>query len=223
VPDPWEGRAIFTGSSGGGTRVTGQYHPRRGPRRGNGKLFAKFETLLNKVGLSANNQEGAVQHVIVPADSTPPLQRNYQAPIEIINKFGIQDGMRTVPISVHPREVPDWTLNDEKVCEFLKHRCPGAFRPAIHRKTNHCTHYTGAGKRYERRAHRKVAELCAVIYLWYRALLTAEQIAAELGVESGHVILIATDAREHYPLFEAGACGCFNRGKRRPLAVAAVA
>jgi hypothetical protein len=221
VPDLWEGRAILAGARGGGTpkAITGQYHP----RRGNGKLFAKYETMLNNVGLSANNQDGAVQHVIVPAASTPPLQRNYGTPIEVEKKYGIGDVMRTVPITVHPREVPDWTLNDEKVCEFLKHRCPGAFRPPIQRQTKRPTHYTGAGKRYERRAHRKVAELCAVIYLWYRVLLTAEQIAAELGVESGHVIRIANDAREHYPLFVAGECGCFNRGKRHPLAVAAVA
>jgi hypothetical protein len=195
------------------------YHP----RRNNSALFDTYEKILNKCGLSLNCLDGKNQHVIVAQDSTHPL-RNYRAPFEVKEKYGIEsDGvMRAVPVTVHECEVPSWTLDDSKVRAYLEHSCPSAF-PDVH---GHGAGRNSNGKKLtaarQRHVHKKLTELCAVLYLWFRAMQPCDVIANDLGIASERVRMIAQRARKHYPLFEAGTCRCKNRGwHRRTSAIAA--
>jgi hypothetical protein len=159
---------------------TSTYHP----RRGNGPLFARYEKMLGKCGLHVNIEHGNTQWVIVPSDQTPPLHRNRRAPLEVQDKYGIIDGMRSVPICIREREVPHWTLNDRLVREFIRHRFPQAFR-----------------KRPSRHFRHRAAELAAILYMTYRLLWPYELIGQELRIEPARALRIAHDAREHGKIF----------------------
>jgi len=41
--------------------------------------------------------------------------------------------------------------------------------------------------------------------------LKAADIGEELGCDEAHVVVVAQGAREHFTLYERGACGCFRR------------
>ncbi len=182
----------------------GHWHP----RRGNGQLFAKYEKILARLGLTPNLEGGDQQHVIVPADATPPRQRIYESPLELERRFGIgvADHCRVIPVNVHEREVPDWTKNDEQVRLFVMHRFPH-FQERLHTGSGV---RTGPTRRHP--THRKAAELAYVIYMWFRLLLPAATIAAELGLAEGHVIQRANDVREHgVKLFSPEGCDCNAR------------
>jgi len=59
-----------------------------------------------------------------------------------------------------------------------------------------------------------VAELCAIIYLAFRLMLSYEQIGEELGIAPERALRIASDAREHGNLLFSVGCDCMaRRGK----------
>jgi len=134
------------------------------------------------------------QHIVWPADHEPPLQFIRDKSLQL-ERLGIPgDSARLIPISVHPREIPEWTASDAKIREYILHRFPGLASPKA--KTR-------------RRFHNRACELCALIYLWFRCLLPAAEIAEELGLEVACVEQMAMNVRTH-GYFE-GTCGCNQR------------
>jgi hypothetical protein len=192
--DPWQGRAIFVGGRGGGPPRIAE---RRHVRRGRGPIFGKYEKLLARFGLGANMEAAGcqTQHIVWPVDHEPPLQFVKSKSLQLEN-LGIPGASaRTIPISVHLREIPGWTASDGKIREYILHRIPGLASPKA--KTR-------------RRFHNRACELCALIYLWFRCLLPAAEIAEELGLEVACVEQMAMNVRTH-GYFE-GKCGCKNWG-----------
>jgi hypothetical protein len=198
--DPYgEGRPMVLVRGPSGRKLPDTYHP----RRGNSKLFKQYEKILDECGLSVNCITGKTQNVITEKGATPPM-RNPTALSQCDKTYGLgfDTGMRSVPISAHPREVPDWSRSNENICAYIRHRCPSAF-PSDYRRSMET----------QKRAHKKAAELASVLYLFFRAMLPAATIAEELKITADRVMMIAEDARRHYPLFIAGKCRCKNRGR----------
>jgi len=92
--------------------------------------------------------------------------------------FGIPlSSVRSIPINVHPREIPEWTQDNGAVKRFILHRFPNAFK--------------------RKRIHLRGAELAAVISFYFRCPLSCEEIPEELGCGDKHVVGVAADARAH--------------------------
>jgi hypothetical protein len=105
---------------------------------------------------------------------------------------GIQGGARVVPISVHEREVPEWTLSDEKIKAYVLHVCPN-----LNKKNP--------------RSRNRAALIVATAYLWFRTLLTAEEIAEELGCTSEQVVTRVGHIRKHGAKLFGPGCNCQDR------------
>jgi hypothetical protein len=195
--DVWSGRAIFAAGAGTARKVESiDYHP----RRGNGQLFQKYDAILRRFGLSKDPND--VQHVAVAKGQDPP-DRVRDGHFQCQKKFGIPAGgstyMHAISVSAHEREVPEWTLDDSKVREFIAHRFPKLSRD-------------GLSKSSKKRVRARAGQLAAVLYLWYRALMPSEVIAEELGIDPAKVVRIAHTARHHGDLlFSASGCDCQTR------------
>lgn len=185
--DPFEGRSLWTG-----TGNAPDYVYRAHPRRGRGELFTEYENVLRKCGLGWNVNGGDAQHVIVAKESTPPLAYVKDAPIQLERKYAIKDGASVVPINVHEREIPAWTASDENIRAYILHVCP----------------HLNDSKRSRRRA----AAIVATAYLWFRTMLSAEEIATELGLTAEQVINRAGHIRKHGArFFSPEGCDCRAR------------
>ena len=169
--DPTEGRALLTGGTGGAATLANEFPCSYHPRRGNGEIFTKFERLLERCGLGRDG--GEQQHIIIPADATPPLKH--------ATGRGVDRG-HAIPINVHFREIPPWTQSDEKVRVFVLHRFPKL---------------TSKEKKHRRRSQHRASHTVALIYLWFRAMLPVAEIAELLGDEESHILQAAMDVRTH--------------------------
>ena len=88
------------------------------------QLFRKYGNILQRCGLNWNIQGGDQQHVIVPKGATPRLAHVKDALLQLERRHGTRDGARLIPINVHEREIPAWTLSDERLKEYVLHVCP---------------------------------------------------------------------------------------------------
>lgn len=185
-PDPQEGRALLSGGVGSYPRENlHSYHP----RRGNGALFADWERILSSCGLGSNIEGGnQTQHLVIPRNSTPPLKR--------VTGYDMRTS-HPIPISIHEREIPEELLNDAKVRELILHLHPGL---------------KSEERKIRRRARHRASFSLSIIFLWFRCLLHASEIAAELDVSENRVMQAAMDIRTH-GFFE-GTCRCGNRYDR---------
>ncbi|MFZ0978726.1 MAG: hypothetical protein WAN23_04915 [Candidatus Acidiferrales bacterium] len=203
--DPWgDGRAILVPKSGNyASHANGNGHRRNGHER---QLAHAWEAHLARFGLDSKTLNGRAerQDVIIPTNATPPL-KNCREDVQLAERYGIRwNTGHAVPIAVHERAVPDgWIYSDVMVREFLAHRFPGAFAPPSKR---------GSERRdIQRRARRRAAQLCAVLYMAFRLMLPYETIGMELKIDPDRALRVASDGRAHGDLYFSGKKCCRNR------------
>lgn len=202
--DGWgEGRPILVPKSGNYAHATGNGHRRRSR---DVQVAREWERHLARFGLDSQTLNGKAerQDVVIPTNATPP-PKNCREDVQLVERYGIPwQTHHAVPISVHERAVPDeWVYNDAMVREFLAHRFPGAFAPPSKR---------GSERRdVQRRARRRAAQLCAVLYMAFRLMLPYETIGLELKIDPNRALRVASDGRRHGSDFFAGKRCCRSR------------
>jgi hypothetical protein len=148
--------------------------------------------------------------VIWPRGQTPPLYRVANVDVQV-QRFGIPwHTSHVIPITVHEREVPEWVNSNEKLRRYVEHRFPYAFDLGT---------MQGNAKR-RRRARKRAAELCAVLYLAFRMLMSYESIGALLKIEPYRAKQIAQLSRRHAEKFFADKWCCGNLAHTRRLLAA---